>query len=140
MGLYLCVFRDEKTDDELEGVEVGSYDDFQTLRSAVAERLEGSRWGSRFPTLMGHPDSDGIWTPQEAKALEGELLAIQREFSDAPAKGFAGGWQAEVAKSLGLRPSSLAECFIDVDGDPLLDRLIGLCRIAQTAGTAIWFQ
>ena len=37
MGLYLCVF-DE--DEELEGVEVGSYSDFEFFRSSVTELLE----------------------------------------------------------------------------------------------------
>ncbi len=49
MGLYLCVFADEATDEELEGVEVGGYDDFNLLRHAVADRLEPAGWGSRFP-------------------------------------------------------------------------------------------
>ena len=38
MGLYLCVF---DNDDELEGVEVGSYSDFDFFRSTVTELLEG---------------------------------------------------------------------------------------------------
>lgn len=36
MGLYLCVFVDDRTDTELDGVEVGGYDDFDALRHAVA--------------------------------------------------------------------------------------------------------
>lgn len=38
MGLYLCVF---EGDDELDGVEVGSYADFGAFRSAVATHVEG---------------------------------------------------------------------------------------------------
>ena len=43
MGLYLCVFASSDLDEEVDGVEVGSYDDFHTLRTAIAEQLEGGR-------------------------------------------------------------------------------------------------
>jgi hypothetical protein len=63
MGLYLCVFADDADGEELEGVEVGGYDDFGLLRQAVADRLEPAGWGSRFPVLMSHP------TPMEPGVL-----------------------------------------------------------------------
>jgi hypothetical protein len=140
MGLYLCVFADDASDEELEGVEVGGYDDFDQLRQAVAERLEPAGWGSRFPVLMSHPDSDGIWSPQDASRLETELLTIAGEFARLPPIAFAPGWQQTVAKQLGLQPASLLHCFIDVDGEPLLDRLVRLCREAQRIRRDIWFQ
>jgi hypothetical protein len=107
MGLYLCVFADEATDEELEGVEVGGYDDFDLLRRAAADRLEPAGWGSRFPVLMSHPDSDGTWSPQEASRLEAELLTIAGEFARLPPVAFPSGWQETVAKQLGLQPVSL---------------------------------
>jgi hypothetical protein len=140
MGLYLCVFADDATDEELQGVEVGGYDDFNLLRQAVADRLELAGWGSRFPVLMLHPDSDGTWSPQEASHLEAELLTIAGEFERLPPVAFPLGWQETVAKQLGLQPVSLLQCFIDVDGEPLVDRLIGLCREAQRIRRDIWFQ
>jgi hypothetical protein len=55
MGLYLCVFQG---DEELDGVDVGSYGDFNHFRSVVAG-LEDGPPGSKYPTLILHPDSDG---------------------------------------------------------------------------------
>ena len=141
MGLYLCVFADSKSDDELDGVEVGSYDDFHIFRSAVAAHLENGQWASRFPVLMLHPDSDGEWSPKEAANLAGELATIETEFSKLPPKPFPReGWQEEVAKSVGLTPASLADCFIDVDGEPLLSRLRGLAELAANHYCPISFQ
>jgi hypothetical protein len=84
MGLYLCVFASLTADEELEGVEVGFYEDFETLRSNVADRLEGGKWASRFPVLMSHTDSDGEWSVQDAVALGVELEMIEREFATLP--------------------------------------------------------
>lgn len=141
MGLYLCVFAAADSDDELDGVEVGSYDDFNRFRTAVAERLEGGRWGSRFPQLMSHPDSDGEWTPDEAQALSRELLIIGGELASLPPEAFAAGsWQAQVATTIGVVPSSLADCFIDVDGEPLLERLRELATLAADRCLPVSFQ
>lgn len=139
MGLYLCVFAEGGDDAELDGVEVGGYDDFGTFRQLVADHLEAGSWGSRFPTLMMQPDSDTTWTPEQAARLESELLTIGDEMARlAPAP--QSGWQAEVTRQLGLAPSSLLESCIDVDGEPLVQRLIGLARAATTAAQPIWFQ
>jgi len=137
MGLYLCVF---DGDEEVEGVEIGSYADFGRLRTAVVTHLEGGRLGSRYPVLQLHPDSDGEWTVAESAVLEGELLDIGVRFRALPAEPFASDWQKEVARSLGLHPSNLFDTFIDVDGEPLLDRMVELCRIAQQRRLPILFQ
>jgi hypothetical protein len=63
--------------------------------------------------------------------LEADLLTIAGEFARLPAVPFPQGWQQTVAKQLGLQPESLLQCFIDVDGEPLVERLVGLCREAQ---------
>ena len=136
MGLYLAIF-DE--DDELDGVEVGAYADFSTFRDAVVVNLEGGLRGSRFPILGLHSDCDGDWSPNEAAALEAELQTIAQEFAEFPPIPL-GGWKAYVAKRLGLNPTNLCDCFFDVDGEPLLERLIGLARLAQNRKLPILFQ
>jgi len=140
VGLYLCVFQDDVTDDELDGVEVGSYADFDRFREAVANYLEDGDWGSKFPVLMGHDDSDGVWSPDEAATLERELLTVADGFAALPPADFKSEWQVEVARSNGIKPQSLLESFIDVDGESLLERLIDLARTAVTAKAPIWFQ
>ncbi|MDO3700956.1 Imm70 family immunity protein [Micromonospora sp. C28SCA-DRY-2] len=139
MGLYLCVFADDRVDDETDGVEVGSYADFNRLRQTVADHLEGGAWGSRFPVLMGHDDSDGTWGPEEAAQLEQELLCIADEFARLPPVDVASGWQADVVRRNGNQPRSLLESFVDVDGEFLLERLVDLARTAVTARMPICF-
>ena len=137
MGLYLAVF---DGDDELDGVEVGSYADFGVFRSAVAKHLEGGVEGSRCPTLMLHSDCDGQWSPEEASLLQGELAAITESFMDLPPEPLGDGWKPEVAKTFGLRPGNLYDCFFDVDGEPLLDRLMGLAQFSVERNLPIVFQ
>jgi hypothetical protein len=136
MGLYLAVFDDQ---DEIAGVEVGSYADFAYFRDAVVSGLEGGVAGSRFPTLILHSDCDGEWTPNEAGTLEVELSVIAKEFEALPPVRLD-DWKAEVAKMFGIRPTNLAECFLDVDGEPLLERLVGLARLSQDRKLPILFQ
>lgn len=137
MGLYLCVF---DSDEELDGVEVGNYSDFDFLRSSVTDLLEGGVAGSRFPTLILHPDSDGEWSLTECEILRQELMTISSEFQHLPGIQFRADWQKQVGKSLGLKPASLFESFIDVDGELLLERLILLCDLAKNRALPILFQ
>lgn len=137
MGLYLCVF---DGDDEVEGVEVGSYGDFGILRDVVRDSLEGGAVGSRFPILMRHSDCDGTWSPEEARFLQLELGTIARELARQPPIPLGDGWKKPVARSLGLSPTSLLDCFFDVDGEPLLERLRGLCACSVERGLPILFQ
>ncbi len=137
MGLYLCVF---DCAEELEGVEVGSYSDFDFLRHSVTELLEGGVSGSRFPTFILHPDSDGEWSLADCETLRRELSTISGEFQHLPGIQFHSDWQKQVGKSLGLKPASLFESFIDVDGDLLLERLIWLCDLEKKRALPILFQ
>lgn len=136
MGLYLCVFRD---DEELEGVEVGSYADFGSLRDLVGNRLERGALGSRFPTLMLHSDCDGVWRPDEVPSLRRELTIVAEAFRGLPPIGLS-GWKATAARTFGIRPANLYDCFFDVDGEPLFERLIGLCDVSVRHGLPILFQ
>jgi hypothetical protein len=138
MGLYLCIY--DANDDEVDGVEVGSYADFGAFRDAVARHLENDQFGARFPVLMLHSDCDGSWSPEEAAKLEAELGAIGAAFDALPAAPFFADWQKDVAKLLGLRPRTLKDSFIDVDGEPLVDRLVQLCRKSQESLLSIVFQ
>jgi hypothetical protein len=137
MGLYLCVF---DGDHEVDGVEVGLYEDFDGFRTTVQRFLEKGGWGSRFPVLMGHTDCDGAWSADEAASLLKELGVVQQELARIPGPAFKPGWRAEVAEELGLEAKTLADSFIDVDGEPLIERLMGLCRVAVERGLPILFQ
>jgi hypothetical protein len=137
MGLYLCIF---DSDEEVEGVEVGSYSDFDFFRSSVTDLLEGGQAASRYPTIILHSDCDGEWTPTECVKLTEELLSISEGFKQLPAAEFRAPWQKEVAKSFGLKPLSLYDSFIDVDGEPLLERLLRLCEVAIEKQQPILFQ
>jgi hypothetical protein len=136
MGLYLCVFRG---DDELEGVEVGSYEDFERFRDAA--RALDRRVFRRFGTLRANVKPNTAWSHREAARLAGELGALERELRKLPPRPFTpGSWQEQLARELGLSPASLYDCFFDVDGEPLVERILGLCRVSVEAREPILFQ
>lgn len=137
MGLYLAIFRG---DEELDGVEVGAYADFGAFRDAVTNLLEsGSPPGSRFPTLILHSDCDGQWSPAECSRLVDELSTIAEAFRRLPPRAIKVGWMVEVAAEKG-QPSNLYDCFFDVDGEPLIDRLANLAKVGVKHGLPILFQ
>jgi hypothetical protein len=141
MGLYLCVFAKSNNDEEIEGLEVGSYDDFHSFRSAVADRLEGGAWGSRYPVLMSHPDSACEWSSADAARLLDQLPEIGAQFARLPPVEFSKDtWQATVADSVGLSPSSLADSFIDIDGERLIERMQDLASAAIAHNRPFSFQ
>lgn len=136
MGLYLCVFRG---DDELAGIDVGSYEDFERFREA-ARKLD-RRVFRRFGTLRANVKPNTSWSRKEARRLAAELEVLGAALRGLPPQPFhAGSWQQEVAKERGLAPASLYDCFFDVDGEPLVDRLLALCRVAVEAREPILFQ
>lgn len=137
MSLYLCIFDD---DDELDGVEVGAYKDFGKLRETISSVLEGGNWGARFPTLMMHSDCEGEWSVEDCLVLADELGQIISEMKNLPAIDLSPGWQMNVFKSLGVRPKNLCDSFIDVDGEPLLEKLLEMARLAKSRNLPILFQ
>lgn len=137
MGLYLCIF---DGDEDANGVEVGSYADFNALRDYIAREVEGGNPGSQFPTLILHPDSDGKWSVADCEKLDRELSDIVSAMEQKPAINFSSDWQKAVAKSVGLMPRSAYESFIDVDGELLLERLRELVTDALKRRLPVLFQ
>ena len=137
MSMYLCVFDDE---DEIEGVAVGYYSDFERLRSTISKKLECGFWGSRFPMLQNHSDCEGEWSVENVGRLKSEIGVIASELTKLPPDGLPDGWQRDVARLQGLNPRSLAECFFDVDGEPLFERLGRLCDVEIERQCPILFQ
>lgn len=137
MGLYLCIF---DGDEDVDGVEVGPYADFNALRDYITRELEGGRAGTRFPVLMLHSDSDGEWSLSECETLRDELAEIATEPRKRPAVEYVSDWQQVVARSVGLVPQNALESFIDVDGEFLIERLQSLVASARGRGLPILFQ
>lgn len=140
MGLYLCVFGSDEGDEDLDGIEVGTYDDFDTFREEIHRRLEsGADWGAQFPVLLQHSDCDGEWTVDECRALRNELATIRTALAAIDPKPYT-GWQSNAAEHAGHRPTDLGECFIDVDGEILLDRMADLAQLAIKTGRPVTFM
>jgi hypothetical protein len=136
MSLYLCVFAGSQ---EIAGVEVGTYAEFNALRARIAP-LEGGPAGTRFPVLMLHSDCEGEWSVAACAQLERELATIVQELADRPPQPFPSEAQARLAAERGLVPRHAGECFLDVDGSPLLGRLQALVAVARHAGFPLLFQ
>jgi hypothetical protein len=137
MGLCLCIF-DE--DEEIDGVEVGHYADFDELRSYVSRELEEGKAGTRFPTFILHSDCDGEWSPAESEKLILELEEIISQMTMRPPREFVSEWQRLVAKSVGLVPQNAFESFIDVDGQFVLERILRLAVMGSERRLPILFQ
>jgi hypothetical protein len=137
MGLYLCVF---DGDEEVEGVEVGPYADFNFFRETVVSVVEQGQLGSRCPVLTTHHDSDGEWSPDEASQLLQEFDLIEKELSGKPPVDLGSSWKKAVAKKTGVAPPNLLDCFFDVDGEPLVLRLRGLAEKSVQKRLPILFQ
>ncbi len=137
MGLYLTIFDKDK---ELEGIEIGSYSDLEKFKILIAKTIENGKFGSKYPVFMLHNDSDGEWSAQEAVALEKELVEIQSKFKKLPPFMYKNCWQELVIKSMRLKTRNLQDCFFDIDGEPLFDRLIALTRLSQRTRLPILFQ
>ncbi|MBQ9902117.1 MAG: hypothetical protein IJM51_07005 [Clostridia bacterium] len=136
MSLYLCAMDcREGCDNEIDGVEVGSYEYFGEFRDCVCRYVEESQWGSRCPVLMRHSDCDGTFTPEDCKALMSELSLIYSVFSALPP-------DSSIAANQGREGhfSNLCDCFVDIDGVNLIQRLYGLCQCAVESGVSVYFQ
>jgi hypothetical protein len=137
VGLYLCIF---DGDEDVDGVEVGSYADYSALRDYLIRELELGKAGARFPTFVLHSDCDGEWSVTDCQKLQIELDEIALALKARPAIAFSSDWQKAVAKSIGLKPLNAFESFIDVDGEFLLERLQNLVKEAQSRRLPILFQ
>ena|ERR1700733_3650694 len=137
MGLYLCIF---DGDEDVDGVEVGSYGDFNYLRDYIVRELEDGKAGSRFPVFILHSDCDGEWSSSDCEKLKHELKEIMTTLRQHPTIRFASEWQKPVADSVGLNPKNAFESFMDVDGEFLLERLHSLTENAVKRQQAILFQ
>ena len=137
MGLYLCIF---ENDQDVDGVEIGPYADFNALRDYVVREFERGTAGSRFPTLILHSDCDGEWAVGDCEKLRDELSQIASLMKGFPRVGFVSDWQKAVAKSIGLEPQNAFESFIDVDGEFLVGRLQLLVDNALKRKLPISFQ
>jgi hypothetical protein len=137
MGLYLCIF---DGDEDVDGVDVGSYADYNALRDYVVHELESGKAGSKFPTFILHSDSDGEWSAGDCEKLRSELAEIAAALRARPAIKLVSEWQRAVAKSIGLVPQDAFESFIDVDGEFLLERLQNLVDGALKRQLPILFQ
>ena len=137
MGLYLCIF---DGDEDLDGVEVGPYADYNALRNYIVRELEAGLAGSRYPTFVLHSDCDGEWSIADCERLQSELAEIATGLKQRPAIPFVSDWQKAVAKSVGVEPQNAFESFIDVDGELLLERLQNLVANAIKRRLPILFQ
>jgi hypothetical protein len=66
-------------------------------------------------------------------------MTIADGFAALPRIAFEADWQVDMAGRDGITATSLLESFIDVDGEPLQERLIDLTRTAVAVRVPICF-
>jgi len=137
MGLYLCAFAEE---DEIEGIDVGSYSEYGRFVETIVAILENAERGSKYPLITLHSDCDGEWSAKDLDTLQANLVEIREAFRKLPAFAIEERWQKQIAKTHGLKQDNLSDCFFDVDGEPLIDRLLDLIQKAKASEVAVLFQ
>lgn len=137
MGLYLCLF---DNDNEVDGVEVGAYADFNGLRDFINTELEQGTVGVKFPTFLIHSDCDGEWSVSDCIRLREELAEIILKMKELPPTPIISDWQKNVAISIGLTAKNAYESFIDVDGEFLLGRIYELVELGLQRQISVIFQ
>ena len=67
MGLYLCIF---DGDEDVNGVEIGPYADYNALRDYIVRELETGNAVSEFPAFILHADCDAEWSIADCRLRE----------------------------------------------------------------------
>lgn len=138
MGLYLAIFKNEE---EINGLEVGTYEYFGIFRDCIFELIENNtNWGSICPTIMNHSDCDGKWEPKKSIELISELKKIKEIFQKQTPNKKIIAQKIDLIDLYQIKPQNLYDCFIDVDGENLIDRLSDLCKEAIDNDLDIVFQ
>lgn len=103
---------------------IGTGDFLHSFFSTIAYRLEGSKWGSRFPVLMNELFIDGI-APAQCEAVLQELAVIKKELSAMPPDQVVWDiddlskqppWGTNIASTI----NNLADYFVTSDGKKLI--------------------
>lgn len=131
MSLYFAVF--SETDDELEGFQVGTYHDYGKFIDVVKESVEPEHCS----LLVNHHDSDGYWSSHECESLIKELNHIKETLSKLPPKKLEYDWSMQAVYEPG---DNLNISLQNVDGEPIVDALAGLCEIALENNAKLYFQ
>ncbi|HTD29720.1 MAG TPA: Imm70 family immunity protein [Xanthomonadaceae bacterium] len=127
-------------EEEVDGVQVGHYSDFNTLRDYIVGELERGQAGTRFPTFVMHADCDGEWSTSDCGKLRIELAEIVSAMKLRPPVSMTSDWQKQVAKFAGLVPQSAFESFIDVNAEFVLERIQCLVDTALERHLPVLFQ
>jgi hypothetical protein len=81
---------------------LGNYGWYHSFRTAVCEKLENGKWGSRYPLLMNHSDCDGEYSPEESALLKEEVKEIRERFKNLTYP--VGIYRNREGKTLGIAP------------------------------------
>lgn len=139
MGLNLCIIEDNDEDEEIAAVDVGRYEHFRYFRNCITDFLESGEQGSRFPVLINHDETDGEWSPDECLKLKLELQEIESEFLEL-IEMESPEIREEPSSTSVPGPSVVFQSFTDVEGTPLIERMIWLCDVAIEHQLPILFQ
>lgn len=140
MSLYLCVFDFSDTyENEIMGVEVGSYAYFNVFRDCISKYVENDRRGSKCPYIMNHNDSTGVFTPEDCKNVLHELSLIKNVFLNIPTNNDIIEQNSHLLQDKNLC-ENLADLFVDIDGCNLIEQLELICKCSIKTNLNVYFQ
>ena len=131
MTLYVGLFRG---DAEVAGWVLGHYSDFGYFRDVVREQCQDIS----LPLLLGVSDCDALFRPDDLPRLKSELLSVAARFRVLPPMSLSSAFAHN--ESLWSAASSLHGCFHNVDGELLIEALIGLCDQGIAEDLPLAFQ
>lgn len=139
MSLYLCVLDfSEGYENEIKGIEIGSYDYFSCFRECICKYVENNKWGSKCPIIMNHEEGNGFFSPDDCKKVLNELLVIKRVFENIIPDNST---LQKVKKYKKIQSSMvLRECFTDVDDCDLISQLEMICELSVQKELNVYFQ
>lgn len=140
MSLYLCVFDfSDNFENEIMGVEVGSYSYFGVFRDCICKYVENNQRGSRCPYIMNHEDSNGVFTPNDCSNVLHELSLIKGVFTNIPLDNDIIANMPNLLQN--KKPcKTLADCFVDIDGCNLIEQLTLICKCSIETNLNLYFQ
>ncbi len=121
--------------------EIGPGGILYALFSTIAVRLEGGKWGSRFPLIMGHL-YQGRLPQREARAAFEEFKVIEKELSELPPSAIV--WDADDLTAsppwgteVGPHVTNLALYFVTTTGRNLVAEIIDNLEALLEDGDAL---
>jgi len=131
MTLYVGVF---DGDTEIEGTVIGHYSDYGALLDKIKETLDPSI----IQNLKSSTDCNEVWDKPMCEDMMFELMKIRERFVVLNPVHHIGVFEHNECHWRNAK--NLNECYLTVDGEPIIDVLLRYCSMVNGNGREVVFQ